>query len=372
MIATELGLQSLTAALLHSRGAADLREILLSWTRPDQRLSPPAVSEARRGLDVVPAVGKVGFVMTLLSTALAGVALASAGPAIRGAASIMQAGAAHEVADASAPSGGRAPARSPFPSHPRRGQNAVGNAGPAEPTFAALCGPAGPGEGAPQPQADELRSLWLGSQSGPGTGAIVAGCPEAAMPVRPGSGTWFAAGRCAGELRSVGVSTGDQSPALALSASRAVSRSRGRPTEPSSMPRDESVLDRGDAYVLDTTIGAYVLVRPGVTTGVAGTAPGTSSCAEAVGASAPYTVVPPALIEAWHAVVQRSWAWPTADVAGRSFTFRDASHRAIVATATCSSDDQCRMTSGGRVHIGGRGGRRTAEEILARAPRPLR
>lgn len=364
VLSTRLSLSSLSASILRSPCAHDLHEALTTWIRSEKQPSPPAITPVRQALGVTTAAGKASVFMSILATAVAGVAFANAGPAIRGAAgAIRAAGEGSSVIGITAVTSTTA-ARTSTPAAVPTQTAPV--AVPAQPTYADLCPDASePGKEATPPQSAELRSLWLGSSSGPGVGALVAGCPEPAAEVRPGSGVWFAPGRCGGDLRSIGISTGDGSPALVLA--QAAQFTLGKAIDGTLVEASRRTRVRGgDAYVIDTTIGSYVLVRARVVTRSAPGSASRSHCAAIVQAGNPYTVLPPAIVVAWLTITRDSWTWPEVDRTGHAFAFRDAGGT-ILATGLCTTDEECRVVYGTRVLTGSGGAHVLADQLIAAA-----
>lgn len=171
-----------------------------------------------------------------------------------------------------------------------------------------------PGSHVPEP---ERSSLILGWQVVPGIspgplealGFEIAGCPGAARPIPGSPGSWFAPGHCGEELRAIVIALrGFYHPVVMLeqAAEFALPLIRdGKFVE----AVDRFAVGEGDAYVVTTSQGSYVLIRDKTTAGSVD-----DDLSEAIGCDGiadddveypidvSYTAVGPGMIEGWREV----------------------------------------------------------------------
>lgn len=200
------------------------------------------------------------------------------------------------------------------------------------------------GRPAPAPEREEIVAVF--EEAGVGQ----TGCPEAPEEVGDHSEVWIASARCGTELRSLVTTGPEYLPALLYQQAAGFARARGR----------EGVLlgasDRhpvrgGDFYVVDTTMGSYVLIRRRPSNGERG---GENQDSSSSPCEAPsegnflYTVVPPGLIALWlEAVEEGAWLFPVSDSAnvnGGTFEFlADYPAREALAHASCANALECML-----------------------------
>lgn len=163
----------------------------------------------------------------------------------------------------------------------------------------------GPGAGAPEPESASLRLGWEevdGTEPGPmeALGFEIAGCPGTARPVPGQPGSWYEPGYCGGELRSIMIAPrGLEHPVVMIEQAAEF-------TLPIILDgRFVHAVDRfevggGDAYIVNTDEGSFVLIRDHTTTGpIADDLSPGGGCADFTDADVRYTVVGPGLLEAW-------------------------------------------------------------------------
>jgi hypothetical protein len=233
------------------------------------------------------------------------------------------------------------------------------------PTYEQLCGRAVPGSGAPEPQAAGLRSLFAQ------TGAVVAGCAGTAAELAGGSGAWWTLGRCEGQVRSLALAPSEGPAVLMLQQVALFAQQKAERGELTGGSARVSSA-HGDYQVIATTTADYVEAREDSSGGGSISSKPARSCTQLSDRDATYTLVPPALIELWLHLVEKAWAWPVAagvtESGAKKFDFRAP---AQVATAECSSEFQCTMTTtSGRTETSDSDGR-SASELEDYAPPPI-
>jgi hypothetical protein len=237
------------------------------------------------------------------------------------------------------------------------------------PTYEQLCrGYVSPGYPAPEPQAKGLHGLFAK------TGAIVAGCAGPAAEVSTGSGVWWTPGRCNGEVQSLAVA-GTEGPAVLMLQQVAVfaqgKAERGELTGGSARVSAA----HGDYQVIETSAADYVMAREDSSLGGSTPKRPPRSCGQFSDRDAPYTLVPPGLVELWLHLARKAWVWPVAagetEAHAKQFVFRSVGRAtAEIATAECSSKDECTMNTAGASESSDSDGR-AANELERYAPQPI-
>lgn len=212
-------------------------------------------------------------------------------------------------------------------------------------SYSDVCaGDPSPGSPAPSPQRELLRGLWLGGTGMSGAGAVAAGCAQPAEPVPGHPQVWVARGVCGASLRSLGIVAPEYLPALTYQEAAEFAYEKVKEGKLLGASSRWPVGD-GDAYIVDTEDGSYVLIRRHTSLGDA--RPGGSlPCEGAAPLSAPYTIVPPGLVGLWLEIAQGGWVWPApadpAEPRGSDFVFRPGGPEASpVARAHCISETSC-------------------------------
>jgi len=237
------------------------------------------------------------------------------------------------------------------------------------PTYEQLCrGYVKPGYPAPEPQAAGLRGVFAQ------TGAIVAGCAEPASEVSAVSGVWWSVGRCDGEVRSLAVAGEETQAVLMLQQVASFAEEladRGELTGGS--PRVSA--SHGDYQVVESTAGDFVMSREESSLGGRSPKKPPRSCTELSDRNAPYTLVPPGLVELWLKLARRVWVWPVAaretGEHTKQFVFRSAGRAPRqVATAECASEHSCTMQTAEGTSTTSESYGRAAGELERYAPAP--
>ena len=228
----------------------------------------------------------------------------------------------------------------------RHGRLTDGRRGEPMPTYEQLCrGYVSPGYPAPERQAEGLHDLFAE------TGAIVAGCAGPAAEVSAGSGVWWTLGRCNGEVQSLAVA-GTEGPAVLMLQQVAVfaqgEAERGELTGGSARVSAA----HGDYQVIETSTADYVMAREDSSLGGSKPKKPLRSCGQFSDRDSPYTLVPPGLVELWLHLARKAWVWPVAagetKAHAKQFVFRSVGRApAEIATAECSSIDECTMNTVG-------------------------
>lgn len=169
-------------------------------------------------------------------------------------------------------------------------------------------------------------------------GAFKAGCGTKARRVRE-TGAWFAAGICAGQLRSVAVSTQDDK-ALLYGEGAWFAWQAAQHGELASAEVEHPA--GGDVYAVETTAGTY---------GFARTASGSGSgsgklhdCREVTGTARPFAKLPPPMLRLWRDLVEwrAAWSWPLhEDTTGGAIAFVAYPSGALTARGACVGDFSC-------------------------------
>lgn len=220
--------------------------------------------------------------------------------------------------------------------------------------------------GVPEP---ERSSLQLGWREVPGTtpgsmealGYEIAGCPGVARPVPELEGAYFAPGYCGGELRSLVIAPrGMEHPLVLLeqAASFALPLILDGHFEGGV---DRFAVGSGDAYILNSDMGSYVLFRDRASNGQLTQPEGREDgCTGFSDQDVRYTIVSPALLEAWRAVAAISVGgvypidYARESDGSDSVVFR--SPEGIVAEGECSISTMTCMIDIGEEQIQGRRG----------------
>lgn len=232
------------------------------------------------------------------------------------------------------------------------------------------------GAGAPEPESASLRLGWEkvdGTEPGPmeALGFETAGCPGTARPIPGQPGSWYEPGYCGGELRSIMIAPSglehpvaliEQAAAFALPIIR-----NGHFVD----AVDRFEVGGGDAYIIDSSEGSFVLIRDHSTTGPVpdGGSPG-GGCADFTDTDVRYTIVGPGLLEAWRFVAAASLggAYPIAyaQKADGSEWVDFRSPEGIVAKGSCVIETMvCTIEIGEDEISGRRGDKITESEVKA-------
>lgn len=229
-------------------------------------------------------------------------------------------------------------------------------------------------DGVPEPERSSLQLGWRevpGTTAGPmeALGYEIAGCPGIVRPIPGLKGTFFAPGYCGDELRALVIAPrGMEHPLVLLEQAAQFA-----------LPlildgHFEGAVDRfavgtGDAYIIDSDMGSYVLFRDHTSNGqLHRPEEREDGCAGFSDQDVLYTLVSPALLEAWRAVAAISvgGVYPI-DYAretdgSESVVFR--SPEGIVAEGACSiSTMTCTIDIGEEQIHGRRGGLINENEV---------
>jgi hypothetical protein len=343
-----LNLPSVSAAVLESKAAHDVREAFGAWP-----VQLTGIGLALRVLATKITPGKASGAMSGIALLVASVAMANSGAAMRAVPGI---GSSGRKPESSGSDNARRERQAPVPRESMvsvvSGPGKTRQPAPS-PTYVDMCGSTvEPGAGAPSRQALMLRDLWLGPQ---GAGAVVAGCAERAQEVRKGSGVWYVTGTSAQGVEGLGIVTPTGAAALLLheAARFALDKARDGTLTGASTRMRTGV---GDLQLVDTTAGSFVLARAEM---VAGNA-----------RASHYVVVPPGLVDIWIAAARDgTWTWPTIhrSPTGREFRFTTSDGK-VAGTARCSSDITCVAALGHRAATTRTGTHITLDEVAATAP----
>jgi hypothetical protein len=200
--------------------------------------------------------------------------------------------------------------------------------------------------GVPKPQREALALAWHevgGLEPGPmeALGFDVAGCPEPARPIPGLSGSWYAPGYCEGNLRGIALAfDGIDHPVFLLEQAAEFALPMIRGGQLVSAEDRFEVGGDGDAYVIDSRHGSFVMVRDDASAGPVREGGGKTGCGEYTDQDVAYTVAGPGLLGPWQAVaaVTPGGVYPIAD--GRAgerevrFALR-STEGGIVATVRC-------------------------------------
>ena len=208
----------------------------------------------------------------------------------------------------------------------------------------AECGGAYDAAPAPAVNREQIVALFKDA------GMREAGCPRAAEPVAGEDGVWIAPAYCGSKLRSLAVTApnADYLPALVYqqAADFALARAREGILLGASARHP---IRGGDFYVIDTTLGSFVLIRRRSSTGrLPGSEAGGGSCVAYTSGNVTYTVVPPGLVGLWlDATEEGEWLFPhstSASGEGEEFEFlTEYPASESLAGASCSSDLRCTL-----------------------------
>ncbi len=229
-------------------------------------------------------------------------------------------------------------------------------------------------EGVPEPEQSSLQLGWRavpGTTAGPmeALGYEIAGCPGTARPIPGLKGAFYAPGYCGDELRALVIAPrGMEHPLVLLEQAAQFA-----------LPlildgHFEGAVDRfavgtGDAYIIDSDMGSYVLFRDHTSNGELNRPEERGDgCAGFSDQDVRYTLISPALLEAWRVVAAISvgGVYPI-DYAretdgSESVVFR--SPEGIVAEGACSiSTMTCAIDIGEEQIHGRRGGFISENEV---------
>ena len=218
------------------------------------------------------------------------------------------------------------------------------------PTYESECDGPLPGQGAPEPQAGMLASLWLGGRTDSGVSLI--GCARAARRVGQSQVWWELGIGTDGELTSIGVASPGYPPALVLGPAVSFVLARAR-TGTLVGATNATRVENGDLYLVDTVQGTVVLMRDNDT------------------GQDEYTAVPPPLVVLWLEFVRRyGWTWVEDESQidpGRHFRLV-SDDGAVRGTAVCRPDLSCTLEGMGEL-LEGRGVKRVGlGTVLSVAP----
>lgn len=170
-------------------------------------------------------------------------------------------------------------------------------------------------------------------------GGFKAGCGTEAEHVAA-TGVWFAAGMCAGQLRSAAVKPpGGDAVLLYGSAARFAwdAAQRGE-----LVAAEGARPDGGDVYVVETFDGAYGFARQPLRGDSAGTE--VRDCTDVTTTARPFAELPPPMLRLWRDLVERraAWSWPGPEGPPReAFFFAAHSSAAETAHGACASELSC-------------------------------
>jgi hypothetical protein len=204
-----------------------------------------------------------------------------------------------------------------------------------------------------------LNGLWVGDAATSG-----GGCEQLPENESTHPDVWFATGICAGNVRSVGIATRDQTVLLYGQLAQFVLSKATAGTLIDVSPRTS--IRSGEVVVVSTDTGSYVALRQVVPAASSSGTPCDPPSDDGV-----YVVLVPGLVNWWLATTSPTdWLSPQLDTSsspsgGYSFVGPDGTS---VAHATCSDDNHCVIQYGGQsipitatspVRVG---------DILSRAP----
>jgi hypothetical protein len=178
---------------------------------------------------------------------------------------------------------------------------------PSEPHPSACGYDYDPGPEVPEPQRSALMLGWHpveGIVPDPleALGSDIAGCPGKPLRIPGLSEWWYAAGYCQSSLRSVVIApAGAERPVVLLEQAADFAFP---------LIQEEEFVDAverfpvggGDAYVIDTPPGSFVLIRSSSSAGRLGPDGVGEGCDHFDNRDVAYTVVPPSLISGWRSV----------------------------------------------------------------------
>ncbi|HET7591107.1 MAG TPA: hypothetical protein VFK14_13115 [Solirubrobacterales bacterium] len=216
--------------------------------------------------------------------------------------------------------------------------------------------------GVPEPQREALALAWHevhGLEPGlmEALGFDVAGCPGPARPIPGLPDSWYAPSYCEGNLRGIALAfDGLDHPVFLLEQAAEFALPMIRDRQLVSAEDRFEVGGDGDAYVIDSREGSFVLVRDDASAGPVREGDGKTGCGEYTDRDVAYTVVGPGLLGPWQAVaaVTPGGVYPIADGAVSEGKVRFAlrsTEDGIVATVRCLvSLLSCETKIGGTLH----------------------
>lgn len=190
-------------------------------------------------------------------------------------------------------------------------------------------------------------------------GYDIGGCPGAARRIPALKSGWYAPGYCEGDLTMLAIAfEGIDHPVVLLeqAADFALPIIREGHFESA---EDRFTVGKGDAYVIDSRGGSYVLIRDTASSGpVSGSGEGDGGCGDFVDADYAYTVAGPGLLDPWRSVaaVSPGGVYPidvaTDDPSKPRIALRSTA-TGILATATCDADLlTCEISFGDQTYRG--------------------
>jgi hypothetical protein len=240
---------------------------------------------------------------------------------------------------------------------------------PLIPTYEQLCGSfVEPGDGAPEPQRGLIRQLTLSS-------GLPGGCRQSARAVTNHPDVFVAEGLCATTRVSVIVATPTDAGLLYQEAGDIAMELVARGILQGASNRVD--IGEGDAYVLQSDVGPWVLIRETKSAGVAIPDPTALPCAQYTNRAVRYTVLPPPLAAAWIYQVRVSdqWLWPHPDPTYRGagsafmFTTTDQSGSSLAEGRCNEAQTRCAFSyAGGREAIWTASSSLAAEDLVALGP----
>jgi hypothetical protein len=229
----------------------------------------------------------------------------------------------------------------------------------------------------PQPERTSLLLGWEGVpgiEPGPmeALGFEIAGCPGRARPIPGLEDSWYAPGYCGGELKAIVVAPkGLEHPVVLLeqAAEFVLPVIEGGEFL---QAVDRFPVAAGDAYIVNSRDGSYVLIRDHPSGGPVEGQENEGGCEEFSDQDVRYTIAGPGLLEAWRAVAAISigGVYPIDYVreADGSKTVVFRSPEGIMATGFCSVTTMtCEVNIGGEQIRGRRGSFITETEVIALA-----
>ena len=224
-------------------------------------------------------------------------------------------------------------------------------------------------EGVPEPEREALALAWHevpGLDPGPmeALGFDVAGCPGPARPIPGLPGSWYVPGYCEGNLRGIALAfDGLDHPVYLLEQAAEFALPMITNKQLVSAGDRFQVGGNGDAYVIDSRNGSFVLIRDDASAGPIHESSGKTGCGDYTDRDVAYTVAGPGLLEPWRAVaaVTPGGVYPIADGTTREGEVRFAlrsTKAGIVATVRCPASLLiCEAKIGGVLRRWSAGGR---------------
>lgn len=172
-------------------------------------------------------------------------------------------------------------------------------------------------------------------------GAVKAGCGGRAEEV-PGFGVWVAEGICAGELRSVAVSSLAREPQIVYGAPAEFAWSLAQQGELLGVETADP--GAGDVDLIEAVDGTYAFVRPTRSISIGKANP--RRCDEVGGVAQPFVRLPPPMLLLWRDLLESrgGWVWPVEDAtSGQSTAFVTYSTGELIAHGACESDTSCHL-----------------------------